>query len=125
MSIDRAIRDAKKFVTQGGFAVPLTLTIPNAESDVVINGIASRHHVEFDQDGYPVNSTNAHILLSESALIDEGLTVRNSRGEIALEGWRVTWTDGTGTARTYKIVQTKPSETFGLIICTVGRYGSN
>lgn len=125
MSIDRATRDAKRFVTQGGFSTPLTLTIPNAEGDAIINGIASRHHIEFDQDGYPINSTNAHVLLSENALIEAGLTVRNSRGEVALEGWRVTWTDGTGTARTYKIVQTKPSETLGLIICTIGRYGSN
>ena len=125
MSIDRAIRDARNIVTKGGFSVPVTLSPPGDFEDVVIRGITSRHHIEFDQDGYPVNSTNAHVLLSETELITLGLVVRNSRGEVALEGYLAKWSDGTGTERTYKITHTKPSETLGLIICTVGRYGTN
>lgn len=124
MSIDRAIRDAKRIVTSGGFNSSVTLT-PTTGAGVVVQGVTSRHHIEFDQDGYPINSTNAHVLFSETDLVDKGFTVRNARGEVALDGWLATWTDGTGTARTYKIVQTKPSETLGLIICTVGRYGTN
>ena len=125
MSIDRAIRDARQIVTKGGFNVAITLTLPNVVDPVVVQGLASRHHIEFDENGYPVNASNSHLLLSENDLISLGLTVRNAKGNVALEGWLASWVDGTGTARTYKIVQTKPSETLGLIICIVGKYGTN
>lgn len=125
MSIDRAIRDARQIVTKGGFNVAITLTLPNVVDPVVVQGLASRHHIEFDENGYPINASNSHLLLSENDLTSLGLTVRNAKGNVALEGWLASWVDGTGTARTYKIVQTKPSETLGLIICTVGKYGTN
>ena len=125
MSIDRAIRDARAIVTKGGFSVDVTLTLPNETEPIVCKAITSRHHIEFDENGYPVNATNSHILLSENDLVSLGLTVRNSKGNVALEGWLVSWIDGTGANKTYKIVQTKPSETLGLIICIVGRYGTN
>lgn len=124
MSIQRAIRDAQRFVTSGGFNSTLLLTPPNGD-EIAVQGIPSRHHIEFDQDGYPINSTNAHVLLSENSLTALGLTIRNSRDEVALDGWVVKWMDGTGRQRSYKIIQTKPSETLGLIICTIGRYGTN
>ena len=124
MSIDRAIRDAKRIITAGGFNSPVTVT-PVSGNSIIVQGVTSRHHIEFDQDGYPINGINAHVIFSETDLVDKGLTVRNSRGEVALDAWLAAWIDGTGTSRTYKIVQTKPSETLGLIICTVGRYGTN
>jgi len=124
MSIDRAIRDARMIVTRGGFNVLCTLTPPSVEP-IEVNAITSRHHLEFDGDGAPINGTNSHVLLSENDLVSKGLTVRNTKGVVALDGWLISWIDGTGTSRTYKIVQTKPSETLGLIVCTVGRYGSN
>lgn len=125
MSIDRAIRDARQIVTKGGFNVAITLTLPNVVDPVVVQGLASRHHIEFDENGYPINASNSHLLLSENDLTSLGLTVRNTKGNVALEGWLANWVDGTGTARNYKIIQTKPSETLGLIICTVGKYGTN
>lgn len=125
MSIDRAIRDARQIVTKGGFNVAITLTLPNVDDPVVVQGLASRHHIEFDENGYPINASNSHLLLSENDLTSLGLTVRNTKGNVALEGWLASWVDGTGTARNYKIIQTKPSETLGLIICTVGKYGTN
>lgn len=124
MSISRAIRDARRIVTGGGFNTPVTLTDPLGVEHAT-QGVCSRHHLEFDTDGYPVNSTNAHILFSETALVDLGLTVRNANDEVDLNAWLATYVDGTGTTRIYKIVQTRPSETLGLIICIVGRYGTN
>ncbi len=125
MSIDRAIRDARTIVTKGGFSVDVTLAIPNVVEPVTCKAITSRHHIEFDENGYPINATNSHVLFSEIDLVSLGLTVRNAKGNVALEGWLVSWIDGTGANKTYKIVQTKPSETLGLIICIVGRYGTN
>jgi hypothetical protein len=124
MSIDRPVRDARKIVTAGGFNTAVTLTTP-AGVETAAQGVCSRHHLEFDTDGYPVNSTNAHILFSETALTALGLTVRNAADEVDLNAWLATYVDGTGVSRTYKIVQTRPSETLGLIICIVGRYGTN
>lgn len=125
MGINRAIRDARRFITNGGFNVSITLTPNNGGDDVVVQGVTSRHNIEFDQEGYPINSTNAHVVLVESVLTEAGITVRNGRDEVALEGFLMSYIDGTGTSRTYKIVETRPSETFGLIICIMGRYGTN
>jgi len=125
MSIDRAIRDARNIVTKGGFNTSIVLTPVGDIDPITIQGVTSRHHIEFNQDGYPVNATNAHILLSENDLKANGLITRDTRGNVALDAWLASWVDGTGESRTYKIVQTKPSETLGLIICTVGRYGTN
>jgi len=124
MGINRAIRDAKRFITTGGFNVEMTLEPPVGDS-VIIQGLATRRTLEFDQDGYPVNSSLAHVLLVESSIVEAGVTVRNARGEVALENHLISWTDGTGTLRKYKIVQTLPSETVGLITCKLGRYGTN
>jgi hypothetical protein len=86
MSIDRAIRDARRIVTGGGFNSPVTVTPLNGDP-IIIQGVTSRHHIEFNQDGYPVNATNAHVIFSETDLVSKGLTVRNSRGEVALDAW--------------------------------------
>ena len=125
MSIANAISDVKRFVTTGGFGIDIVLTPPGGADPVTVKGITSRHHITYDNEGYPLNSTNSHVTLVESSLTDAGITVRNSRDDVALENFLLRYTDGTGTERTYKIVQTKPSETLGLIICEVGRYGSN
>jgi len=125
MSIERAIRDARQIVARGGFSVSITLLPLGALDPTITKGVASRHNIEFDENGYPINATNSHITLSENELTNLGLTTRNAKGNVNLDGWLATWTDGTGTARTFKIVQTKPSETLGLIICTLGRYGTN
>lgn len=124
MSIDRAIRDARKIVTSGGFNVSITLTPPVGDS-VIVQGLASRHHIEFDSEGYPINTTNAHATFVESVLVESGLTVRNNRDEVDLSNYLMSYVDGTGKERTYKIIQVRPSETLGLIICVMGRYGTN
>lgn len=125
MSIDRAIRDSRRFVTGAGFSLPVLIRTPQNPEFVEVRGLTSRHHLEVDGDGYPVNSTNSHVTLSEPALVASGFTVRNSRSEVDLSNWVIKWTDGTGTERSYKIISAMPSETLGLIICTVARYGSN
>lgn len=125
MSIEKAIRDAKRFTTAGGFNVPITVTPPGGGDPVIVQGIPTRHVLEFDAQGYPINSTNAHVLFSESALTDAGFTVRNADDVVALENFLVSYVDGTNVRRTYKIIQTKPSETLGLIVCIIGRYGTN
>lgn len=124
MSLNRAIEDARRIITDGGFNVTITLTSP-LSVDYTVQGVASRRHLEYDQEGYSINSTLIHATLVEAELIAQGIEVRNERGEVSLGKWLLTYTDATNTERTYSIIQTRPSETLGLIVCILQRYGVN
>jgi hypothetical protein len=121
MSITRAIADAKRF-SQAEFAVEVSFTTPDKVTTVKVKALASRHHNSFDPDtGIPVNSRNVHISVCESVLTDAGYTVRDAKGEVALRGHIVTWTDAVQTV-SYKILETMTSDTFGLIPLILGGY---
>lgn len=119
-----ARRDAKKYITKGGFEVDIILTSP---ADVVLatTGLASKHWINFDADGNSINSKNAHICISESDLSDNGYPVRNADEEIYLKDHRVSVKDSSGILKEFVIKEWFPSETVGLIVCILGDYELN
>lgn len=121
MSIEQAKRDIVKF-TQKEWSVDLTVDNLQGLSSI-IKGFASKHHLGIDPEtGLPVNTKNVHCSISEKVLVDAGFTVRNSEREISMLNWKITWTDTSGNAWIYKINETMPSETLGLIVCFLGDY---
>ena len=58
-------KDAKMFVTSGGFEEDITLSNPSGDLTVNITGFATKHHINFNSDGLPINSKNAHICIDE------------------------------------------------------------
>jgi len=125
MSIENAIADAKRIVTEFGFSIDIQFSRYNDTDFVTIKGITSRHNLQFDAEGYPINSTNAHVLVNEEELNEKGVTVRNDRDEVDLTGSIVRFMDGTRTDRDYKVIENQPSETLGLIVLIIARYGTN
>lgn len=118
-----AIEDIKRFTTDGGFEVDMTLTAPGGEA-IPVKSLATKHHNSVNTDGVPINSKNSHASFIESDLTDKGLTARDSRGEVNLRNWLVSFADSSGVTKNYKIIETMPDETLGIIVCILGDYGS-
>lgn len=122
MSLARAIADIKRF-SQGGFSAVISFTNPINTENISVNGLVSKHNLSINPEtGLPVNSKNAHISVAESVLQEAGYTTRDN-GEISLRKHKVKWTDASGNEFTYLIDEVFPSETTGLIVCTLGSYG--
>ncbi len=117
-----AKRDAKFFVTSGGFEESITMTTPSADKTISLTGFATKHFINFDSDGLPINSKNAHICIDENVLIAQGYPVRNPKGEVSLKNHLVSYADSTGEIKNYVIREHFPDETLGLIVCILNDY---
>ena len=124
MAIDllaKARKDAQN-ITIGAFGVDLTLT-PPAGSPVSVRGLASKHHLQIDPEtGFYVNVKNTHVNISESSLVALSYPIRNANNEVAMKGHVISYADSSGNVASYKIDETRPDETLGLIICILGDY---
>ena len=98
------------------FGTSIDFEAPTSEIATVV-GIASKHNIGIDTDGNLINTKNAHISVSEKLLTDKGYPVRNPAGEVDIRGHRVDYVDSTGLSKKYKIQQSFPDETIGMIVC--------
>lgn len=115
-----AKRDAKFFVSNGGFEESIELVTPSKDKSLQLTGFATKHHINFDSDGNPVNTKNVHICIDESVLVANGYPVRNAKGEIFLKNHQVSFPDSSGIVKTYVVRENFPDETLGLIVCVLG-----
>ena len=117
-----ARRDSKFFVTSGGFEESITITTPSRDKTISLTGFATKHFINFDSDGNPINSKNVHICIDESVLVSQGYPVRNAKTEVTLLNHIVTYPDSTGIVKKYIIRENFPDETLGLIVCILNDY---
>ncbi len=125
MSLERAITDMKRF-SQGEWSTELIFTAPNAET-ATVQGFGSKHHLSIDPEtGIPVNSSNIHVSVAESVILDENAAypTRDSNDEIYLKDHLVSFADSSGTVKQYKINENFPNETLDLIVCILGEYAN-
>jgi len=111
-----AKRDAKFFVTKGGFEETIEMITPTRDVTLSLTGFATKHWINFDTDGQPVNAKNVHICIDESFLVSNNYPVRNAKGEISLLKHFVSFVDSSGTAKKYVVRENFPDETLGLIV---------
>ena len=117
-----AKRDAKHFVTNGGFEVSIDMVTPSKDKTISLTGFATKHWINFDTDGNPVNSKNVHICIDESILIANGYPHRNAKNEIFLKNHIISFPDSSGVVKNYVVRENFPDETLGLIVCILGDY---
>lgn len=117
-----ARRDSKFFVTSGGFEESITITTPSRDKTISLTGFATKHFINFDSDGNPINSKNVHICIDESVLVAQGYPVRNAKTEVTLLNHIVIYPDSTGVVKKYIIRENFPDETLGLIVCILNDY---
>jgi hypothetical protein len=120
----KARRDANK-IMKGGFSDSITLIHPNTGLTIETDGLTSKHHINFDSDGLPINSKNVHVSLDEADLVSQNYNPRNSNNEVALINHLVHVKDSTGNLRNYVVIENFPDETLGLITCILGDYGTD
>jgi hypothetical protein len=120
--LDMARKSAKRAVTKSGFQEVITLRNPDNSIEVEVNGLASKHWINFDTDGSSVNSKNAHICISEDDLTELNYPVRSLNNEVNLFNHKVIVKDSTKTDKNYIIKETFPDETLGLIVCILSDY---
>lgn len=120
--LDTAKASIKRITTDtNGFGVSMVLIAPSGAT-VTIAGLHTKHHINVDTDGNPVNSKNAHVSISEEVLTALGYPVRNADREVNLKGHRVNVADSTGMVKNYVIQEWFPDESVGLIVCILGDY---
>lgn len=117
-----AKRDAKKFITSGGFEETITLITPSKDKTLTLTGFATKHHINFDSDGNQINSKNVHICISESDLVANSYPVRNAKNEISLLKHLVSFPDSSGVVKDYVVKENYPDETLGLIVLILGDF---
>ena len=120
MSLIAAASDLVKAVTTDrmGFAVAIMFTAPgdNPGEPVEVSGIPVRHNLNVDmRTGNTVSSLTARIAVHRDELVAKGLPTN-------IKGYKISWTDiGTGVANNYKITETMPGDTVGMIVCLLNR----
>ena len=117
-----AKRDAKFFVTGAGFQEDIILMNPERDMRVSLTGFATKHWINFDTDGLPVNSKNVHVTIDESVLVVNGYPTRNRKGEISLLKHIVSFPDSSGVNKEYYVKENFPDETLGLIVLILADY---
>lgn len=115
-----AKRDSKFFVTNGGFEVDIELVTPTNDRSLLLTGFATKHWINFDTDGNPVNSKNVHICIDEAILVANGYPHRSKNNEIFLKNHYVSFPDSSGLQKKYVVRENFPDETLGLIVCILG-----
>lgn len=109
-------RDAKRFVNStNGIAIDIQMKTPDRAQTFELTGWAVKHSISFDSDGNQVNTKIARVLVDEDVLVAKGITVRNSRGEVALIKYKVAFKDSSGVIKGYSVRESLPDENFGLI----------
>ncbi|MCH9620999.1 MAG: hypothetical protein S4CHLAM20_04130 [Chlamydiia bacterium] len=123
--LDRARKDWLRHTSgEDGFGVDITFH--NQPSPfVVIRGIGMAHHMSEDTEGHVINTRNSHISFSEKLANDSGIITRNNKGEVDLEGVKISFLDSSNTLRKYSIKQVFPDETVGVIYCVLNSYEQN
>lgn len=113
---DLVKRDAKHYLNAGGYQLDITMLTPDKLTTINITGWAVKHAISFDSDGNQVNTKVARVTIDEDVLVANGITVRNSRGEVSLLNYKVKFIDSSGVLRSYNVRETLPDENLGLIM---------
>jgi len=117
--LEAARSDWKRFTGGGGFEVELTFISP-ASDEVTVNGLGTKHHLQFGSSGEAINAKNTHCSVHEDYLTAAGYPVRNASGEVSMRKHQVKFKDSTGLEKNYSIDQAWPDETVGMLVFTLG-----
>lgn len=113
---------SKRMVNVLGFQIPISISFANGTNKIDIFGLGVKHHISIDTDGNQYNTKNARATIDEDVLVANSYPVRNLKGEVDLIGHLVSFKDSSGELRHYRVRETFPDETLGLIVLTLGDF---
>jgi hypothetical protein len=104
----------------GGFARALTLRDPTG-TEAQVKGISADIGAAIDLNtGQAVAARQAHVSISMLTLAEAGIGIPKGEQDSGKLPWLVTFTDATGKAWTFKVLDVMPDRTLGLVKCTLG-----
>lgn len=118
--LEMAKKDARGYVNSGGFETELLIT-PQDGYEIAVKGLMTNHTNGYDTEGKPLLSKQIQCSFSEIDLNQEGLTTRDSNGNLNIKNMIVRFTDSIND-ECYKISETHPDDLLGIIRCTLSRY---
>lgn len=116
----RARQDAKKIVTNLGFQSDVFLINPLSMVFIQLKGLTSKHWIQFDTDGSPINAKNVHLNLVEEDIQALGFETRGKNGNVKLIDYYVIVQDSTNVYKNYQVKEVYPNESLGLIVFILG-----
>ena len=116
----RARQDAKKIVTNLGFQNDVFLINPLSMAFIQLKGLTSKHWLQLDSDGSPINAKNVHLNLIEKDIQELGFETRGKNGNINLLDYYVIVQDSTNNYKKYQVKEVYPNESLGMIIFILG-----
>lgn len=114
-----ATRDWRRF-SVSGFNLDITLSAPSPSTEnATIKGIGANISGHFETDGQDVIGPYIKITFSEAELLaaNANYPVRDSQGFVDLFRHRVQFLDSNNTMQNYRVRNTLPDNTVGVIIC--------
>ena len=116
----RARQDAKKIVTNLGFQSDVFLINPLSMAFIQLKGLTSKHWIQFDTDGSPINAKNVHLNLVEEDIQALGFETRGKNGNVKLIDYYIIVQDSTNVYKKYQVKEVYPNESLGLIVFILG-----
>ena len=106
-----------------GFGWPITLTDP-AGNTASLTGFSNDISQLIDPDtGQAVSGRLAHVALRISALLASPVAaIPRGIADASIKPWLITFDDINGTAYTFKVSESDPDRTLGLVVCLLETY---
>ena len=116
----QARKDVKHVVTKLGFQNDVFLINNLSMNFIQLKGLTSKHWLQLDSDGSPINAKNVHLNLIEKDIQELGFETRGKNGNVNLLDYYVIVQDSTNNYKKYQVKEVYPNESLGLIVFILG-----
>ena len=122
MSLTAAIADIKSILNSEDWSVSMAFTSPDTLHLATVNGIEATTGVGMNSEGKPINTKHTRITVCEADLVLEGITTRDSRGDVSMLNYLVDYTNKFGIKLNKKVIEQFPDDTLGTITFWLSDY---
>lgn len=106
-----------------GFGWPITLTDPNGTSSPLTGASNDISQVIDPETGVVVSGRSASVALRVASIFEAGFnSLPIGVADSSSKPWLVQFNDINGNSHTFKIIQTNPDRTLGIVTCILEAY---
>lgn len=125
--IEQATKDIQQILSNPDeFGISIKMAAPNGQIANII-GVHPKVHLGVSTEGNVISSKQARATFAERTVkfANSNYPLRNSDGNIDLEGHIFSMADSTGITKDYVVQTWIPDETIGIIVVMLGDYGQD
>lgn len=123
--LEQAIIDAQSIISNSSdFGVTATLSSKKTGTTVSVVCLPNVIGLSRSEDGNPIASRNATVVVSERSLNELSYPVRDSNKRISMSGDKIIFAVEDGEEKEYTVTQVVPDESLGLITLFLDFYAS-